>query len=324
VNELWTVVLAAGEGTRLRPLTRLLHDADLPKQFATIQEGRSLLQSTLDRTAMFCPEERTLVVIARERAQIARAQLASNQEVELVLQPKNLGTGPGILLPLTHVMHRDPGAIVAIVPSDHFISNTGPFVATVRSAAEIAARERKIVLLGAVADRAEKDYGWILPGERRCQGSICIKRFLEKPAPRLAELLLRAGALWNTFVMLAPAHKLREAIRAHMPEQDRAFEAYRRALGSPLAASVLSEIYERIDYADFSRHVLSQMDDLHVVPLPSCGWSDWGTPNRVFQSLNGSPELEGLMNRMGDKESAEQLRDSCVPPMADAALDSAS
>jgi len=50
-DNLWTIVLAAGDVTRLRSLTRALHGEELPKQFALIQEGRSLLQTTMTRAA---------------------------------------------------------------------------------------------------------------------------------------------------------------------------------------------------------------------------------------------------------------------------------
>src|SRR5262245_60334673 len=72
---LWTIVLAGGEGTRLGSLTRALYGEDLPKQFATLNGDRSMLQTTLQRTARFCPVERTVVVVAIEREGLARAQI---------------------------------------------------------------------------------------------------------------------------------------------------------------------------------------------------------------------------------------------------------
>ena len=47
----WTIVLAGGDGVRLRELTRALHGEALPKQFAIIHRGRSLLQATVARAA---------------------------------------------------------------------------------------------------------------------------------------------------------------------------------------------------------------------------------------------------------------------------------
>src|SRR5262245_11536221 len=97
---LWAVVLAAGQGTRLSPLTRALYGHDLPKQYAVLTGDRSMLQKTIDRLAPLVPATRTVVVVAREHANVARAQLAAHPGVDVIVQPRDLDTGPGVLLPL--------------------------------------------------------------------------------------------------------------------------------------------------------------------------------------------------------------------------------
>lgn len=44
---LWAIVLAGGEGVRLRPLTRRLYAEERPKQYAILTGSRSLLRQTL-------------------------------------------------------------------------------------------------------------------------------------------------------------------------------------------------------------------------------------------------------------------------------------
>jgi mannose-1-phosphate guanylyltransferase len=48
-ENLWAIVLAAGEGTRLSTLTSFLHGWNMPKQFAVLWGGRTFLTRTLDR-----------------------------------------------------------------------------------------------------------------------------------------------------------------------------------------------------------------------------------------------------------------------------------
>ncbi|MES1205892.1 MAG: NTP transferase domain-containing protein, partial [Pseudomonadota bacterium] len=62
----WAIVLAAGEGSRLASVTRLLHGRDVPKQFAELDGERTLLQRTMDRVGQLVPPSRTVVVIAEE------------------------------------------------------------------------------------------------------------------------------------------------------------------------------------------------------------------------------------------------------------------
>lgn len=299
----WTIVLAAGEGTRLKTLTRALHGEDLPKQFARIQGGQSLLQSTLARTRCWSPPERTVMVVAKEREALARSQVEPFGAVEVVAQPKNLGTGPGLLLPLMHVLARDPEARVVIVPSDHYVQDLNPFIQSVHSALAAAESSESLVLLGAVPDRPESEYGWIVTQPAGDGGGASVHRFEEKPAAPIALQLLQAGALWNTFVMAGAAKDIWQLTRQHLPGQCALFESYLRAVSKPRRYELLSALYARMEHGDFSRDVLHRAKTLRAVVLHPCGWSDWGTPDRVLDSLRGSDNYQRLVDRLRTQPS---------------------
>src|SRR5258705_10322204 len=140
MNKPWAVVLAAGDGTRLRPLTRLLYGEDLPKQFAAIEGERSLVQVTLDRLAAHYAPERTVVVVGKPYEAVARRQLRGYEGIDVVIQPRNLDTGPGLLLPLARIRARDRSARVAVFPADHYVSRPKQLLEGVASALDAAAR----------------------------------------------------------------------------------------------------------------------------------------------------------------------------------------
>ena len=303
----WAIVLAAGEGRRLSSLTAALYGRELPKQFAVLDGARSLLQATLDRIAPLVPPERTVVVVGVEYGAIARAQLRNYPGVDLVLQPKNLETGPGILLPLARVLARDPGARVAIFPSDHHVTNPGPFLDATRTAlAACDAAPELVALLGVVPDRPETEYGWILPGTAVADlGETSLRdvlRFVEKPESDVAQGLLARGGLWNTFVSVARLSALWGLATHHLPEHTAHFERYASAIRTDGEAQVLLSIYEQMTPANFSRSVLERADSLSVLAVAGCGWSDWGTPERVYQSLAGLGRLDALRERIATRE----------------------
>lgn len=294
------IVLAGGEGTRLAPLTRALYGRDLPKQFATLAGDRSLLQQTVARAARLTAPERILVVVSAHHEAVARAQLDDRPEVELVVQPRNLDTGPGILLPLARVRARTPNARVVILPADHYFSDDRPLLDALRAVRRGPAR-RRVALFGVVPDRAETEYGWIVRGRRLTGGGAAafeVRRFHEKPGEMMAAMLRARGALWNTFISTGPVGAYWRLARAHMAGHARRFEIYAGHIGTPGEAAALAEAYRGMEPANFSRELLARAADLALVPVAGSGWSDWGSPGRVFQSLAGTPHHARLLSRI--------------------------
>jgi mannose-1-phosphate guanylyltransferase len=302
-NHLWAIILAAGEGKRLAPLTRTLYGWELPKQFASIDVGRSLLQETMHRVASLVPPERTVVVVGQSHERLAKLQLREHEGVEIVVQPKNLDTGPGILLPLTHVLSRDPDATVILLPSDHYIPEPKGFLSAVKMAVESSRTiSDPITLLGVVPHCAETEYGWIVPGNSfgggTQDGLRVVSRFVEKPPLQEARKLLRHGGLWNTFISIGLAATYWELAKRHLPDQAALFELYRLEIHHPERETFLRSMYADMKPANFSREVLERAENLAVLPVSGIGWSDWGNPQRIFRSLKGTARLERLRGRM--------------------------
>ncbi len=305
----WAVVLAAGDGERLRPLTRRLYGEPVPKQFAVLDGERSLLQTTLDRLAPRFPAERTVIVVGRQHEALAREQLRGYDGVDVVSQPANLGTGPGLLLPLARIRARDPAARVAVFPSDHHVPRPRRLLEGVERA--LRAREPSgLALIGVEADHAATDLGWIVPmrgAAADADGIWPVERFVEKPPPPLAEELLREGALWNTFIIVGPLARFRAEARLRLPRAASLFDDYASAVGRPAEARLLDLVYSRLKPADFSRDVLQRARKLFVVPVRGSRWSDWGSPRRVIQSLRGAMQGHLLLDRLRSRRAGGPL-----------------
>lgn len=301
----FVVVLAGGEGTRLAPLTRALYGHDLPKQFAVLAGDRSLLQQTIERALLLTSAERVLVVVTAHREAIARDQIAPYPGVQLVVQPRNLDTGPGLLLPLARLLAHGAATRVVFLPSDHFVADDGPLAAAVRASEQGKVNER-VALVGVAPTGPEVEYGWIVRGRRVGRSrAFTVARFAEKPDAQVAEELWRGGALWNTFISAAPVRVLWDLARQYLPHHTLAFEQYAAAIGTTHEQAALENAYAAMPTANFSRDVLSHAKNLAVVPVAGSGWSDWGSPKRVFASLHGTPNHERLVARIrGDMQVA--------------------
>jgi mannose-1-phosphate guanylyltransferase len=300
-ENLWAIVLAGGEGTRLATLTRALHGCDIPKQFAALWGGRTFLARTLDRIGLIVPRQRTVVVVPENFKTLAQEQLDDYPGIKVVCQPCNRGTGAGVLLPLAHVLADDPGARVVIFPSDHHVDRETPFRDAIRRAVMATdLAPSRTALVGAAAESADTDLGWIdctkdVPLTVRAWG---VSAFIEKPDSNTALELLRKGALWNTMIIAARGQSLWDMADRHIPAVCWCFMTYRALIGHRRADDFLRGIYPGMPMTDFCRDILQPAKGLAVTPMIDAGWSDCGTPERLFRAMEPSQEGTRLLARI--------------------------
>jgi mannose-1-phosphate guanylyltransferase len=297
-GDLWAVVLAGGEGTRLRALTRYLYGEERPKQFAVLTGSKSLLRQTLERVTRLIPPSRTVIVTQASHDRYLAAELTGFPDIHVLAQPCDRGTAAGALLPAHWIRARDPRAVVAVFPADHFILEEDVFM---RHVAEVTAYVRAhpdgLVLLGVPPTDADPDYGWIEPGARiGWAGPDPVHRirgFREKPTEESARRLYALGGLWNTFVFVASAATLVDAGRECVPLLHDRLVRMGVFAGMHYEPWALRQAYLFAPAADFSRAVLESPGlTLAVAEVAAYTWCDLGTAERVartLRSLGGPP-----------------------------------
>lgn len=291
-QKLWSIILAGGEGERVRPLIQRWLGCHKPKQYCTFVGTRSMFQHTVDRATRLTPPARTVAVVARGHRPDAMEQLTSRGIGTLVLQPENRDTVAGLFLPLTYVRARDPDATVVIYPSDHFVYPESRFLDVVRQASGVAeSLSDQVLLLGVMPDRLELEYGWILPGValpvRGLDAKVqTVQAFLEKPTATQADVAFSSGALWNTFVMISKVSTLWALGTKYFPDILQPFDRLEEAIGSPEEDHVLDAIYQDLPRKNFSSDLLQRVpESVAVMELTGVLWSDWGKPDRIAETL---------------------------------------
>ena len=288
----WAVVLAGGEGIRLRGLTRHVYGDDRPKQYAVLTGGKSLLRQTLDRVSLLIPRQQIAVVTMAAHRAYVTAELRHETPAPHVLeQSSNRGTATAVLLAAHWLLARDPDAVMVVLPSDHFVGDDQAFMGHVADALRILDRQSdRIVLLGAEPSEPETDYGWIelgepLPAPTRSQ-MYRVRHFREKPTPAMADELYRTGALWNTFVFAGRVTALVEAGSESLPALHERLARLSKFLGTEHERWALRQAYELSPRTNFSQAVLERCPrKLVVVRMSSIAWRDLGTAQRVVKTL---------------------------------------
>ena len=291
-RHLWAVLLAGGDGIRLRDLTVSIVGDHRPKQFCPIIGTESLLSQTRARLDPLFSGDRQVFVVSCAHERYYSKELADAKDSIVLAQPMNRGTAIAIIVALLRIMQDDPDAVVGFFPCDHYYSDDESFRSAVTSAILGAERfPQSLVTVGAEAEYAETEYGWIEPGPTVLQTqprSLCrVNRFWEKPALPQARALLQSGCLWNTFVTVGSAVTFLELLCSEIPE---VVLSVTRAL----AENELASTYARLPKVDFSGDILAnQANRLLVLRDSGSGWADLGSPDRVLslfaKNVNQAP-----------------------------------
>jgi len=280
----WAVILAGGDGTRLRELSYEVSGDRRPKQFCEFFGGKTLLAHTRDRLRPLFLHKNTFFVLNKAHRIYYRRELSDVRLGQKLVQPSNRGTAPAIALAVLEIMRRDPGGTIALFPSDHHFRESSIFRATVDRALRLARIcEDRLLLIGAPATYPEVEYGWIQPRpiltESPSNSLQYVSRFWEKPSLAEANVLQKNGSLWNTFITIGSSGAFLDLLAATVPHLVDAF-------AKGVSATALDRIYREIKPIDFSKKVLSPRPErLLVLRDGPSGWADFGSPRRARDVL---------------------------------------
>ncbi len=274
---LHAVILAGGSGTRLWPLSTRDH----PKQFLSVGGGASLLQQTWARLASWVPETNGWVVCGQGHVAGVRQHLPRLPPSQILAEPEAKNTAAAIALAALHLLSRDPAAIMAVLPADHYIPEADwpAFRENLEAAAALAEGKRMLLTLGIKPNEAATGYGYIERGEGVGGDSakaFRVRAFHEKPDPATARRYAAdPNFFWNSGMFIWKAGVFLEELQKHRPKTFEALESLRPFLGKSEYPRKAAEIFSSIENISVDYAVMERSEQVAVIPA-AFGWDDVG------------------------------------------------
>lgn len=273
------VILAGGSGTRFWPLSRRKR----PKQLLPLASRKPLILETVERVRELANPADVLVVCGKAHLAAIQKALPKVPAKNYLVEPAPRNTAAAIGLAALHVVQKDPGGILAVLPSDHAITDQRGFADTLKIAAS-AAEQGALVAIGVRPTRAETGYGYVkvgeaYPKERRARKVLA---FVEKPDRVKAESYMAAGDyLWNAGMFVFRADRILAELHRHLPAAAALLDKIGATIGTRGYAKALGRHFPELPSISIDYAVMERAHEIAVVPA-EFGWSDLGS----FESLH--------------------------------------
>jgi mannose-1-phosphate guanylyltransferase len=214
-SHFYACIMAGGGGERFWPMSRTRS----PKHLLNLLSDQTLLEQTVRRLEGILPPENIFVLTNETQLAGARAVLPFLPPGQIVAEPAKRDTAPAAALATGLARARDPKAIVALLPADHFIRDQARFAAQLIAGFEWAAKNDTMLTLAVKPTKPDPGFGYLELGEALpgTKGGVFrhVLRFVEKPNVETAKRYLESGRyawnagmfVWRTDVFLAEADR---------------------------------------------------------------------------------------------------------------------
>ncbi len=287
----YAVIMAGGGGTRLWPVSR----KERPKQLLPLLDDQTLFQSTVTRLEKLFPPERILVVTVSAQASIMQEQAPEIPFENYLIEPAPRGTASVVGLAAAVLKQRDPEALMAVLPSDHFIRNRDLFHYLLRAAFDVA-EKGYLVTLGITPTHPSTAYGYIQQGEA-LNGEYkypvyAVKRFIEKPDEQKAQEFLRKGDhSWNSGMFIWRVDDILAEIKKQMPALSEVVAKISASWDTSRRDEVLDALWYDLKNVTVDYGIMENAEHVAVLPAGGLGWSDVGSWNSLLEVL--LPDMNG-------------------------------
>jgi len=288
------VILAGGSGTRFWPLSR----QKKPKQFLKIIKDRALIQETFRRVSGLVPASQVYTVAIAQQSKIIKKLLPKILVRNVLVEPEARNTAASLILATASIYLKNPEAVLAVLPADHYVSDVDRFRQKLLAAARAAHQLKKIILFGIPPVSPATGYGYIhCPGQKvgEIQGESFfeVQAFKEKPdLPTALEYLQSGEYYWNSGIFLWRADVFAESLREFAPELFSAWMKVVRCLRKKDSRE-LGKVFREIPALSIDYALIEKISEA-LMARGDFGWSDLGSWSSLYNYLAQDGECNAV------------------------------
>ncbi len=269
MNNIKSIILAGGSGTRLWPLSR----EQYPKQFLKL-ENTSLFQKTVLRCLKLSDPSEIFVVTNENQKFFVSGQMEELRievpKKNILIEPQGKNTLPAICLGMNEIKKEYSKCAVGVFPSDHMLDMAA--MDKIKSAGKLCSKY--LVTFGITPSSPHTDYGYIKPGKNFETGSKVLE-FREKPGLEAAKKYIQEKCLWNSGMFMFETGVFFKELKIHAPDIISAFTNGKN----------IEQIYSELPSISIDYGIMEKSDKVAVVRL-EYKWSDLGDFDSIFQETD--------------------------------------
>jgi mannose-1-phosphate guanylyltransferase len=308
------VVMAGGSGTRFWPRSR----TDRPKQLLNITSDEILLKKAVELIKPLIPPERIKIVTVRSQVGAVRQIVPEIAQEDIIAEPFGRNTAPAIGISALYVERDDPGAVMVVIPSDHYVEDRAAFRQVITAAVDKASQGDCIVTIGIPPRGPETGYGYIEAGKvvDKERAIYTVKSFHEKPdLERAMGFIKRGEFFWNSGIFIAKASVILREIGEHLPRTYELLMDIRSSLGTDEEQRVIRETYEMMEAVSIDYGVIEKSSNILMVE-GNFGWDDVGCWPSAAQYWPHDGQDNACMGEVVNLDSSRCIVHSPKKPVA--------
>ena len=219
MDHVYPVILVGGKGKRLRPLSTDIK----PKAFLSVtRDGKTMFSRTVERISRLIPESKVVVVANSDHAGLVKKYFKGIRPDNLLLEPVSRNTAPAVAYASSVLDARDSGAILVVLPADHYVTRIKDYLKVMRSGIDFARDNEAVVAIGIDPTSPSTEYGYIrIHGRPRGEKPCKVEKFTEKPDFKTARGYINSGHyLWNSGIFIFRASVMLRLIKLYAPSMN--------------------------------------------------------------------------------------------------------